>query len=142
MIYAINTFFNRRKDFGAFFIRLAIGTRLLYGVMDNILSWERMIEFSEFLAFHQFPFPLLAAATSVYIQFICGLLIMCGAFARMAAVVLILNFLVAIFGVHLHDTYLNTFPAIMILSASFFLLFNGAGKLSVDSYLEKRRPFY
>ncbi|GJM31226.1 MAG: hypothetical protein DHS20C18_02270 [Saprospiraceae bacterium] len=128
----LNTYFDQRKDYGAIFIRLLIGFHLIYGVQDNVLSWERMIEFKDFLVSHQFPFPFVCAVVSVYMQLICGLLYIFGAFIRMAALVMITNFLIAILMVHLGDNYPNAFPALAMLFGSLFLLFNGAGKFSID----------
>ncbi|MHC2991046.1 DoxX family protein, partial [Pontibacter sp. HJ8] len=42
-------FFQRHKAYGVLFLRLAMGGFLIYGVQDNILSWERMLEFRHFL---------------------------------------------------------------------------------------------
>jgi hypothetical protein len=41
--------------------------------------------------------------------------------------------------VHLGKTYKESFEAIQMLAVSFFFLFNGSGKLSVDDYLENRK---
>lgn len=103
------------------FIRIPVGFHLIYGVFDNIISWDRMLEFKEFLALHHFPLPLLCAILSVYAQFICGILFMIGWKIRYAAMLMIFNFVVAILMVHVGDPYPNVFPAIMMLSASIYL---------------------
>lgn len=128
----LDRYFHHRKDYAAIFIRLMAGFHLLYGVMDNVVSWHRMIEFKNFLAAQGFPFPLQCAVVSVYAQFTCGICFILGLFTRMAAAIMILNFLVAIIGVHLKTEYPQTFPAIAMLASSLFLLFNGSGKISVD----------
>ncbi len=45
MFYKTNHFFDQYKAYGAIFIRLLLGFHLIYGVQDNVLSWERMLEF-------------------------------------------------------------------------------------------------
>ena len=49
----IEQFLDTNKQIGIFILRIFIGSRLLYGVIDNVLSWERMIEFSIFLLFRR-----------------------------------------------------------------------------------------
>lgn len=127
----VNLFFRDKKDYGAIFIRLIIGFNLIYGVFDNVIDWSRMLEFKKFLGLRQFPMPLACAVISVYAQMLCGIFYIIGAFIRMAAMVMIFNFIIAV-TVHIGDTYANSFPALMMLAVSLFLLFNGAGKLSVD----------
>ena len=37
--------FRRRRDYGVLFLRLFIGWFIIWGVQDNMLSHERMVEF-------------------------------------------------------------------------------------------------
>ena len=125
-------FFERFKGYGLFLLRLLIAARLIYGVQDNILSWDHMIQFEHFLAQHGVPFPLAGAVVSVYTQFICGVLILLGAFIRLASIPLIINFIAALLIAHRADTFVGSFQALTILVAAFVFLFEGPGKLSVD----------
>lgn len=50
---------------------------------------------------------------------------------------MIINFIAAIIIAHIGDTYSNMFPALMMLAAACFFLLHGAGKLSVESMLER-----
>jgi len=115
-------------------LRLAFGARLVYGVIDNVLSWERMLEFKEFLALNGFPLPLASAVVSVYLQLICGISWIVGFKVRIAGMIMILNFLVALIGVHLlhGDSYINMAPAIHLLVVSFLLFAVGPGKYAFD----------
>ena len=129
----LNEFFKDKKEYAAVFIRLIVGVHLIIGVQDNILSWERMLEFKDFLEHFGFPIPLLSAILSVYAQFICAVLFLIGWKVREAALVMIINFVVALLMVHLgNDPYPAMFPALVMLAGSLFLLFNGAGKLSIE----------
>lgn len=126
-------FLNRRREFGAFFIRLVVGAHLVYGTQDNVFSWDRMLEFREFLAERGVPFALFSAHLSVYAQFICGVLYLLGAFTRPAAAVMIINFIAALFIAHRDLAYQPMFPALVMLCGSLFLFFHGAGKPSIDN---------
>lgn len=128
------------KEYGAIFIRLIIGFHLVYGTQDNVFSYARMEEFAAFLSQNGVPFPLFSAFLSAYAQFICGLLFIVGFFTRLAAIVMIINFISAIIIAHIGDTYPNMFPALMMLFASIFLLIHGAGKISVDDFWKKGTP--
>jgi putative oxidoreductase len=126
---------DRRRDVGALFIRLAIGTRLISGTQDNVFSYVRMQEFEVFLAANGTPFPLLAAFVSVYAQFLCGALFIVGLWTRPAAVVMVINFLAALTIAHRETPFEVTWPALMMLAASLFFLFHGAGRPSIDAML-------
>lgn len=138
MLKGIDTYFERRKEYGALFIRIIIGLRLVVGTEDNVFSWERMLEFRDFLESYHMPLPLTAAIVSVYAQFICGILYLAGAWTRIAALVMIFNFLVAYFLVHTGQNLQDSFHPLVILFASFFLLFYGAGRVSVDQWRLKK----
>lgn len=128
----ISHFLDNNREYGAFLLRILIGWRLIDGTQDNIFSWERMLEFRDFLHQFGFPFPLLAANVSVYAQFICGILYILGLFVRPAAIVMVVNFLVALVMVHLGTTFQQSFEALVMLVTSVFFLFNGAGRLALD----------
>ncbi len=115
-------------------IRLAFGFRLLYGTFDNVVSWERMLEFRDFLAANGFPFPLFCAVVSVYCQFLSGISWIMGFLVKYTSLLMIINFVVAIVGVHIlhRDTYLATAPAIHLLIISIFLWLCGPGAFSLD----------
>ena len=128
------------KEYGVIFIRLIVGFHLIYGTQDNVFSYARMGEFADFLFARGVPFPLCSAFLSAYAQFICGILFIIGLATRYAALVMIINFIAALIIAHIGDTYPNMFPALMMLAAACFFLMHGAGKVSVDSLLERRDP--
>jgi putative oxidoreductase len=132
-------FFDKYKEYAAIFIRLIIGFHLVYGTQDNVFSYARMEEFAEFLHVRGVPFPLFAAFLSAYAQFICGILFIFGAATRSAALVMIINFIAALIIAHRGDQYPNMFPALMMLAAACFFLLHGAGRLSIDEVMERRR---
>ncbi len=129
------SFFQKRREYGPVFVRLVVGFVLVYGTQDNVFSHERMLEFRDFLAARGVPSPLFAAYLSAYAQFVCGLLFAVGLLVRPAALVMVFNFVAALLIAHL-DTPLDAARlALCMLFSSLFLLFHGAGKLSVDERL-------
>jgi putative oxidoreductase len=130
--------FDRRREYAALFIRLAVGTRLISGSQDNVFSYARMQEFEAFLAGNGTPFPLLSAFVSVYAQFVCGALFIVGLWTRPAAVVMGINFLAALAIAHRKTPFETTWPALMMLAAALFFLFHGAGRPSIDATLQDR----
>lgn len=128
-------FFERHREYGAVFVRLVVGFILVYGTQDNVFSHERMVEFRDFLAAKRVPLPLFSAYLSAYAQFVCGILYVLGLFVRPAALVMVINFVAAILIAHLDTPLDATRLALCMLFCSLFLLFNGAGALSLDNRL-------
>ena len=120
------------RDIGPLLLRLFIGTRLLYGVVDNIVSWEKMEEFAVFLETFHFPFPLLSAIVSVYAQAIAGVLYIIGYQTRWAALAMVINFGIAFIMVHWGQPYDQLTAVLSMLFISILFLFTGAGKYSLD----------
>ncbi len=121
---------------GLLLLRVFAGLRIIYGVIDNVISSEKMKEFEGFLTQFNFPFPTISAIVSGYVQLICGILILIGYQTKWASSLLVINFLVAIFMVHLpaNDTIEATTPAVALLVISLSLIFTGSGKFSIDNF--------
>ncbi|MEO9485566.1 MAG: DoxX family protein [Ekhidna sp.] len=120
-------------------LRLSVGFHLIYGTQDNVFSWERMLEFRDFLEAFGTPMPLVAAFLSVYAQFICGLFFIAGWKVKPAGGIMVVNFVIAILLVHLKDPYPAVYPAISMLAGSVFLLLNGAGNVSLDNWIKQKK---
>jgi putative oxidoreductase len=133
------TWFERRADWGAIFIRLAVGARLIEGTQDNVFSNARMQEFAAFLAERGTPFPLFGAFLSAYAQFVCGILLILGLFTRPAGLVIAINFAAALIIAHRDTPFLATWQAAMMLAAGLFFLFNGPGAVALDRLIAGRR---
>jgi len=127
------TWLENNKDIGIFLLRVFISLRLIYGVQDNLFSWNHMLEFSGFLQKFNFPLPLISAVTSVYAQFISAVMILLGWKIRYAALILIINFTVAWLMVDRYGSIEEMTPALSMLFCSILFLFQGAGKYSIKS---------
>ncbi|MBC7828076.1 MAG: DoxX family protein [Chitinophagaceae bacterium] len=126
------SWFKQHKDWGIFLLRLFIGLRLIYGVQDNVLHWEHMLRFRDFLKTFHFPFPLICAIASVYLQLIAGIMIVLGWRIRYASLLMIINFLVALIMVHRNDSIESMTAPLSILFSAVLFLFHGAGLISID----------
>ena len=122
---------------GPLLFRLFLGAVLVWGTQDNVLHAERMLEFRDFLAANGFPAPLASAYLSAYAQFICGILIVLGLLTRWAALVMIINFVVALLKVHLSLPFSATIAPLAMLLGALLLLFEGGGRWSVDEALAR-----
>ncbi|WP_400191479.1 DoxX family protein [Hymenobacter sp. B81] len=121
-------------------LRLFLSSVLVYGVLDNIVSAERMLEFEQFLTQHRFPLPPLAARLSVYAQFACGLLLGLGLFTRPAALVVAVNFLVALGMVHWGLPFSQNVAPLAMLLGSVSVALSGPGRYSLAARLAAARP--
>ena len=122
----------RRANLGLLLLRLVTGGHLVCMTQDNVFSWPRMLEFRDFLAQHGFAFPLACAVVSVAAQFVGGGLLALGLYTRVAALVVAVNFAVAIWMVESRQPYPAAFPALSLLAAALCLMFTGPGRWSLD----------
>ena len=129
---------DRLAGYAPLAIRLFLGVFLVYMSQDNVLSAARMDEFVKFLRQHGFPVPELAAPVSVYAQLVCGILILLGALTRLAALVMVVHFVVAIVGVHLALPFRTFLEPCAMLACALALVLGGAGSASVDARLRRR----
>ena len=124
--------FSRSGEIGPVFLRVLMGARLVWGTQDNVFSHARMHEFAQFLAAHGVGWPLLAAYVSAWAQFLCGILWVLGLWTRWASLVMIVNFVAAVWIAHRGDTFEGMYPALTMLATGLFLLVHGPGRLALD----------
>ena len=124
--------FRAHRGAGIFILRIFLGIRLIYGVLDNILSWAHMKKFETFLGQFNFPFPLLSAIISVYAQAIAGVLFILGWKTRWAALLMLINFIIALLMVHKGQSFEEMTTVLFMIVSSAVLLFTGAGAWGID----------
>jgi len=125
---------SRYRDLGVLVIRLAFGFQLVRVSYTTALSpAENIPQFVTYLTSLGFPLPTVGAYVSTYTEFIGGILLILGLFTRWTALLLLINFGLALVMAHLviADTYQNTFPSLNLLAVSIFLLLNGSGRYAV-----------
>lgn len=134
----MDTGIDKYSPWAPLLLRLFVSFVLIYGTADNVFSYARMLEFRDFLEANGFPFPLASAYLSVYAQFVAGIFLLAGLFTRYVAVIVAINFMVALLMVHLHLPFSeNIAPLAMLVCSVFFVLY-GAPRYSVDRLLKQR----
>ena len=135
----LNPSADRYRDIAPLILRLFVGFVLVYGTQDNIFDGAKMHEFRDFLAQNGFPYPLASAYLSAYAQFATGILLILGLFTRLAAVVVTVNFIVALAMVHVGLPFnANIAPLAMLVGGVFFVLY-GAPRYSLDAKRHAKR---
>lgn len=119
--------------------RLMVGAFLIYGVIDNVLSAERMGDFIGFLRAQGFAAPEAMAPLSVYAQLGCGVAFILGVLTRWAGLVCAFNFVVALVMVDAEQGVRAAFPAAVLVLFGLYMATHGAGRFAVEAALEGRR---
>ena len=125
--------------YGLALFRVFLGVVLMYGTWDNVVSHERMLEFRDFLAANDFAYPLFCAYLSAWAQFACGLAIAIGAVTRVAAAIMVVNFVVALGMVHVGLPFPANIAPLAMLFGALLLVLDGSGPLSLDARYQARR---
>jgi putative oxidoreductase len=130
--------FDRFRDLAPLVLRLFVAFVLVHGTQDNVFSQARMLEFRDFLAGNGFPYPLACAYLSAYAQFVTGILLFVGLLVRPAALIVTVNFVVALVMVHRSLPFTaNIAPLAMLVGGVFFVLY-GAPRFSLDAVVARR----
>jgi len=133
-------FFAGNKEYAPLALRLVAAWRLIAGVYTYAFFSKPITEVKGFFQHLGIPFPLASAYISVYAQLVCGVLFAIGLWIRPAALLMIINFVIAILAAHLNDAITTSFAAWALLAISISLLFIGAGKISIDNFRRKNLP--
>lgn len=128
--------FSQFEDATLLTFRAFIGSFLVWGVWDNVLSLERMNEFAGFLAGHGFAYPHIMAPLSVYAQLLCGVCLVTGFATRWAGLVCAFNFVVAIIMVDGPAGIRTAFPAASLVAFGLYVAARGGGKFAFDAMLQ------
>lgn len=131
-------------DIMLFILRAAVGILLLthgFPKFQRLISGEP-IQFASIFGMSE----TVSLAIAMFAEFICAVFVMFGFFTRIAAVPIILTMLVIIFSVHGDDPFSKKELPYLYLISYTYLLFRGAGKISVDHLVYKKlkpanRPF-
>jgi putative oxidoreductase len=129
----------RFADLALLLLRLATGAFLIYQSHDNVISSERMFEFEKFLTHFGFVAPQLMAPLSVYAQFICAILFILGLLTRWAGLITAFNFIVAVWMVHLPQSFDLWWPALVLVFLGLLFATHGAGRYALDAVIARRR---
>lgn len=133
------TSLGRFSDIGLLALRAFVGVFLVWGVLDNIVSAERMEEFVRFVSANGFPWPRAMAPLSVYAQLVCGALLITGLLTRLAGIVMCGHFIIAVIMVHGDQDFRAQWPALILVFVSAYFAMRGGGRWAVDWFIESSR---
>jgi putative oxidoreductase len=128
------------RDAALLLARLTAGGLLIFGVVDNIVSAERMAEFVRFLTHFRVPAPELMAPLSVWTQFAAGVMIVAGLGTRIGGLLCAANMIVALVVVDAQSGVRAAYPAASLIVLGLIFASFGGGRFALDPLFGRRRP--
>jgi putative oxidoreductase len=125
------------KDIVLFAVRVFVGFSMLshgFPKLQMLLEGGK-IEFFNFIGLG----PLVTLVLTVIAEFVCSILLILGLFTRVSLGFLIFTMAIAAFVVHGADLFEKRELSLIYLSVYLLLMAFGAGKISVDHMIEKRK---
>ncbi|MGE8552515.1 DoxX family protein [Chryseobacterium jejuense] len=125
------------KDIILLAVRVFVGFAMLshgYPKLQMLLAGGK-IEFFDFLGMG----PQITLILTVLAEFVCSILLILGLFTRVSLGFLIFTMVIAGFVVHGADPFEKREMSLIYLSVYLLLMIIGAGKVSVDHMIERRK---
>jgi putative oxidoreductase len=125
------------KDIVLLAVRVFVGFAMLshgFPKLQMLLEGGK-IEFFDFIGLG----PLVTLVLTVIAEFVCSILLILGLFTRFSLGFLIFTMIIAAFVVHGADSFEKRELSLIYLSVYLLLMAFGAGKVSVDHMIEKRK---
>ncbi|MDQ0781549.1 DoxX family protein [Chryseobacterium sp. W4I1] len=125
------------KDIILFAVRVFIGFAMLshgFPKLQMLLEGGK-IEFYDFIGLS----PLVTLILTVIAEFVCSIFLILGLFTRISLGFLVFTMIIAAFVVHGADPFEKREMSLVYLCVYLLLMAFGAGKVSVDHMIEKRK---
>ncbi len=124
-------------DIVIFIVRLLVGFAMISHGFPKLqmLIEGGDIQFFDFIGLG----PKITLGLTVFAEFVCSIFIILGLFTRVAAGFLVFTMMIAAFVVHSSDPFDKREMSLLYLSIYLIIISLGAGKISVDHMIEKRR---
>ncbi|AYZ11755.1 DoxX family protein [Chryseobacterium arthrosphaerae] len=125
------------KDIIVFVVRVFVGFAMLshgFPKLQMLLAGGK-IEFFDFMGLG----PQISLILTVFAEFVCSILLILGLFTRISLGFLIFTMVMAAFVVHGADPFEKREMSLIYLSVYLLLMVMGAGKVSVDHMIERRK---
>ncbi|RKE81071.1 MULTISPECIES: DoxX family protein [unclassified Chryseobacterium] len=137
MNYNNSNFSSIPKDIILLAVRVFVGFAMLshgFPKLQMLLTGGK-IEFFDFMGLG----PQVSLILTVFAEFVCSILLILGLFTRVALGFLIFTMIIAGFVVHGADPFEKREMSLIYLSVYLLLMVIGAGKVSVDHMIERRK---
>lgn len=137
MNYSNSTSKTVLKDIILLVVRVFIGFAMLshgFPKLQMLLNGGK-IEFFDFMGLG----PMISLGLTVFAEFVCSIFLILGLFTRISLGFLIFTMIVAGFFVHGADPFEKREMSLIYLSVYLLIIAFGAGKMSVDYMIEKRK---
>lgn len=127
-------------QFALLLFRIFLGIVMIthgYPKLEKLIAGGN-IEFMNFLGLG----PTISLVLVVFAEFICSILLILGLFTRWSLIPLIIVMLVAVFGVHINDSFDKMELPLHYLVSYIILMIIGPGRYSIDGLIAKRKEKY
>jgi putative oxidoreductase len=130
---------NHLQPWGAFFLRLVLGTAMIYHGYSKVIPahggnlFAALEHHSRFVA--SLGLPAWLGIVSALTEFLGGILVLLGLFTRFAAFLITINMLVAVVMVNRHHGYAGSEYSLALLVIALMLFFYGSGSCALDRKL-------
>jgi putative oxidoreductase len=121
---------NRLQPWGALVLRLAIGLSMSVHGYEKVIPHGALNHFSHYVVSLGLPYWL--GSVSAFTEFVGGILLLVGLLTRLAAALVAINMLVALFTVGIHQGFGIYNYIIALAATAIMLVFYGAGALALD----------
>lgn len=126
----MSNWLNSLQPWGALLLRLALGLSMTVHGYQKVVPHGALNHHSHYIVSIGFPYWL--GSVSAYTEFVGGILLVVGLMTRLAAALIAINMLVALFWVGIHQGF-GIYNYIIALAAiAIALVFYGAGALALD----------
>jgi putative oxidoreductase len=126
----MSNWLNSLQPWGALILRLALGLSMTVHGYEKLVPQRELHHFAHYVVTLGLPYWL--GYVSVFAEFVGGILLIVGLFTRLAAALVAINMLVALFTVGIHQGF-GIYNYIIALAAiAIALVFYGGGALALD----------
>ncbi|WP_348269010.1 DoxX family protein [Edaphobacter paludis] len=126
-------FLNSLQPLGALLLRLALGSAMIFHGYQKVSTHAALHHFVHYVVTLGLPYWL--GYVSAFTEFVGGILVVLGLFARLASGFIAINMLVALVTVGIHQGFGNYNYIAELAAIAFMLCFYGAGALALDHKL-------
>jgi putative oxidoreductase len=105
----------------------------------EVFDEEKMNGYGKWMTDLKFPAPLFMAYLGKGSELVCGVLILIGWLTRPAAIILAITMFAVAFGMGHGRIFTDDQHPFLFVVLSLVFVFTGAGKYSIDYYMDRRR---